>query len=79
MMANEERLKDLAAAVITVALEDYRDTRDRKIREKIRSDMRSNTFWIDLLDIEMSFDQIADIVEEQERNGVKIEKFSWCF
>lgn len=78
-MANEERLKDLAAAVITVALEDYRDTRDRKIRENIRSDMRNNTFWIDLLDIEMDFDQIADIVEDQERNGVKIEKFSWCF
>lgn len=78
-MANEERLKDLAAAVVTVAIEDYRDTKDRKIREKIRSDMESNTFWMDLLDIEMDFNQIADIVEDQERNGVKIEKFSWCF
>lgn len=74
-----DRMKDLAAAVVTVALEDYRDARDRKIRENIRSDMRNNTFWMDLLDIEMTFDQIADIVEDQESRGVKIEKFSWCF
>lgn len=78
MMISEDRIKDLAAAIVTVAIEDYRDG-DRKTRDKIRSDMKDNTFWIDLLDIEMSFDQIADIVEDQERNGVKIEKFSWCF
>lgn len=74
----KDRLKDLAAAVVTVAIEDYRDG-DRKTREKIRSDMESNTIWMDLLDVEMTFDQIADIVEDQEERGVKIEKFSWCF
>lgn len=78
MMSNEDRVKDLAAAIVTVAIEDYRDG-DRRTRDKIRSDMRDNTFWMDLLDIEMSFDQIADIVEDQEERGVKIEKFSWCF
>lgn len=77
-MANEDRVKDLAAAIVTVAIEDYRDG-DRRTRDKIRSDMRDNTFWMDMLDIEMSFDQIADIVEDQESRGVKIEKFSWCF
>lgn len=77
-MMIKDRLKDLAAAVVTVAIEDYRDG-DRKTREKIRSDMESNTIWMDLLDVEMSFDQIADILEDQESRGVKIEKFSWCF
>lgn len=77
-MANEERIKDLAAAVVTVAIEDYRDG-DRRTRDKIRSDMNDNTFWMDLLDIEMSFDQIAEILEDQEERGVKVEKFSWCF
>lgn len=74
----KDRLKDLAAAVVTVAIEDYRDG-DRKTREKIRSDMESNTIWMDMLDVEMSFDQIADILEDQEERGLKIEKFSWCF
>ena len=74
----KDRLKDLAAAVVTVAIEDYRDG-DRKTREKIRSDMENNTIWMDLLDVEMSFDQIADVLEDQEERGVKIEKFTWCF
>lgn len=78
MIISEERLKDLAAAVVTVAIEDYRDG-DRKTREKIRSDMVNNTIWMDLLDVEMSFDQVADILEDQESRGVKIAKFSWCF
>lgn len=78
MIISEERLKDLAAAVVTVAIEDYRDG-DRKTREKIRSDMANNTIWMDLLDVEMSFDQVADILEDQESRGVKIAKFSWCF
>lgn len=77
-MMIKDRLKDLAAAVVTVAIEDYRDG-DRKTREKIRSDMESNTIWMDMLDVEMSFDQIADILEDQEERGLKIEKFSWCF
>lgn len=77
-MMIKDRLKDLAAAVVTVAIEDYRDG-DRKTREKIRSDMENNTIWMDLLDVEMSFDQIADILEDQEERGLKIEKFSWCF
>lgn len=77
-MISEERLKDLAAAIVTVAVEDYRDG-DRRTREKIRSDMEDNTFWMDLLDIEMSFNQIADILEDQEKRGVKVEKFTWCF
>ena len=74
----KDRLKDLAAAVVTVAIEDYRDG-DRKTREKIRSDMENNTIWMDLLDVEMTFDQIADVLEDQEERGVKIEKFTWCF
>lgn len=77
-MMIKDRLKDLAAAVVTVAIEDYRDG-DRKTREKIRSDMENNTIWMDLLDVEMSFDQIADVLEDQEERGVKIEKFTWCF
>lgn len=77
-MMIKDRLKDLAAAVVTVAIEDYRDG-DRKTRENIRSDMESNTIWMDLLDVEMTFNQIADIVEDQEERGVKVEKFSWCF
>lgn len=73
-----DRMKDLAAAVVTVAIEDYRDG-DRRTRDKIRSDMENNSLWMDLLDIEMDFNQIADILEDQESRGVKIEKFSWCF
>lgn len=73
-----DRMKDLAAAVVTVAIEDYRDG-DRRTRDKIRSDMENNSLWMDLLDVEMDFGQIADIIEDQESRGVKIEKFSWCF
>lgn len=72
-----EGIKLLASAVLSRAVDDYRSG-DRRQRLQIRSEMERNSFWLDILDLDMDFEQIADIIEKQEREGVKIERYTWC-
>lgn len=72
-----EGIKLLASAVLSRAVDDYRSG-DRRQRLQIRSEMERNSFWLDILDLDMGFEQIADIIEKQEREGVKIERYTWC-
>lgn len=72
-----EGIKLLASAVLSRAVDDYRSG-DRRQRLQIRSEMERNSFWLDILDLDMDFEQIANIIEKQEREGVKIERYTWC-
>lgn len=72
-----EGIKLLASAVLSRAVDDYRSG-DRRQRLQIRSEMERNSFLLDILDLDMDFEQIADIIEKQEREGVKIERYTWC-
>lgn len=72
-----EGIKLLASAVLSRAVDDYRFG-DRRQRLQIRSEMERNSFWLDILDLDMDFEQIANIIEKQEREGIKIERYTWC-
>lgn len=72
-----EGIKLLASAVLSRAVDDYRSG-DSRQRMQIRSEMERNSFWLDILDLDMDFEQIANIIEKQEREGVKIERYTWC-
>jgi len=76
-----DRWKNLASAVVITAVDDYRNAHSRRIRSEIREEMRDNPF-MGLLNMGMTFDDIADEIERQERagerNGKQHTRLEWA-
>lgn len=60
-----DRWKNLASAVVETAVDDYRVARSKTERDEIRQCMKDSPF-IEILDLDMTFDDMADIIDRQE-------------
>lgn len=63
---NPDGLKELAFAVVEDAIKDYRKAETNFERKQIRQDMK-NSIWLDILDTDYDFEEIANIIDLQKK------------
>ena len=63
---NPDGLKELAFAVVEDAIKDYRKAKTNFERKQIRQDMK-NSIWLDILDTDYDFEEIANIIDLQKK------------
>lgn len=63
---NPDGLKELAFAVVEDAIKDYRKAKTNFERKQIRQDMK-NSIWLDVLDTDYDFEEIANIIDLQKK------------
>lgn len=63
---NPDGLKELAFAVVEDAIKDYRKAKTNFERKQIRRDMK-NSIWLDILDTDYDFEEIANIIDLQKK------------
>lgn len=63
---NPDGLKELAFAVVEDAIKDYRKAKTDFERKQIRQDMK-NSIWLDVLDTDYDFEEIANIIDLQRK------------
>ena len=63
---NPDGLKELAFAVVEDAIKDYRKAKTNFERKQIRQDMK-NSIWLDVLDTDYDFEEIANIIDLQRK------------
>lgn len=65
---NPDGLKELAFAVVEDAIKDYRKAKTNFERKQIRQDMKNN-IWLDILDTDYDFEEIANIIDLQNKKA----------
>ena len=63
---NPDGLKEFAFAVVEDTIKDYRKAKTNFERKQIRRDMK-NSIWLDILDTDYDFEEIANIIDLQKK------------